>query len=305
MGYPVLGRTLLQRGEQGVLTQAVLKGLKEADSSLRGSCFAPRHGLVLPDFRLLICYACHSVLVESKSGERIDLAITNGGREEFVRSVLEHHFEWQGWAEMAGSIYHRSGLKVDIPDGYEAHGLAGTETLYLSSEREQTQSNPIPGLVTLRSDDGSEEALATTWLDHAESKKTLWYLVGGVFRHDRSTNSLVCEVDAVGESQVRAYLAEMDKPARLKATLRLRPYQEERSLETQELKWERDGFEFSELELGTGRFKMAKGVRTGIEVELYVGVLETEAGPVLITAEIPEELKDPIKTLLASLKPSR
>ena len=303
MGFPILGRTAVAGIRAQQLLAAVLEGLNSADPTERASCFAPRHGLEVGGHRLLICYACHRVVVESGPDEKESFAIAKGGNEELARVVKERKLPWQGWARIDQTMEHQDGWSITLPEGYSGHGLAGTETLYLNSLSTVEQVEPNPGTVVLKTTGTDKvEEISTTWIDHQESKDIFWLLVGAISQYEPEGNRLVCEVDTFGSSQVKEYLEDVDKPASLGARIRVRPLSDDNAgAKSQEAKWNRDGFLFQEQSIAGVDFKVAHGSKTGIEVELALGVVNTSRGSVLITAEIPSSQANPLEDIVKAL----
>lgn len=294
LGYPVLGRLELNGQEAQVLSQALLAGLREAKSSDRGDCFAPRHALESSGYRLLICYACSNVLCESPDGERHDLAITKMGNEEFASAVMKAGLPWQGWALVNGRMRHQSGLSVKVPYGYRAEGSAVSETLYLESERQAVQSIPVPGEVVLRGPDGREERLSTRWLDHSESGKAVSYLVGLSTRFESSSNLLLCEGSSFELAQIKDYFAKADRPAQLSARIRLTPVNDETALSIQKHRLRRAGYKLEPRKSRHGTFESARARRRRVDMEATVGQVETPFGKVMISAEVPVGWENPV-----------
>lgn len=301
MGYPVLGRVELDSKDANTVVRAVLKGITQADPSLQQSCFAPRHGLTFSGVKLLICYACHSVIAESKEKKRSSLAITDAGHEELVQQVLDHDLPWQGWQPAQGVMRHQSGLSVTVPDGYQAEGAAGTDTLSLQSHKLSLQQSPLPGALVLQNEDGTTQTVSTKWLDHSSTGKIIWYLVGSPSTYDPEANTRTSRGTTYQLNQVRAQLLEADKPAELRTRLKVRPLVDEGDLETQHHRLRRAGFSLGDTTVAGVDFKVARRWKDGVELKVAVGLVPTEHGPVLVTAEIPLDRPDPLSDVVLEL----
>lgn len=295
LGYPVLGRTELPYAKE--LASSVLKGLEEADASIRESCFAPRHGLVVNGRKLLICYQCHSVIAELKDGKKVNLAITDSGNQELAEAVARAELPWQGWQPVDGLMKHQSGLAVTVPEGYRANGAAGTETLYLQSLEESVQSSPMPGAVVLEDESGASETVPTKWIDHAGTGNPVWYFVGASGTFQPEKNRRIYRAPTYKLDEVRNYLLEADKPAELPARIRLRPVESGDDAKTQIRRFRRQGHKLEGKELKTARV-----VKDGIEMDLSVATVQTSLGPVMVVAEIPTDQSNPLPQLLKQLQ---
>jgi hypothetical protein len=301
LGYPVLGEVKISVEKAGGLARAVLKGLEQADASLRQDCFAPRHALVVSGEKLLICYACHSVLAESKDGKKANLAITDAGHQELAQAVMAHRLPWQGWQPFLGAMQHRSGLAIPVPGDYRAEGAAGTETLSIDSCEQIVQESPMPGALVLRNVDGTEETVHTKWLDHSTTGKLIWYLSGAASTFEPSENKRVCRGSSYELSMIKTSLSDADKPARLAARVRVRPLDDLTDLKTQQHRLRHEGYNLHDTKVGGIDFKTAIAKIDGIQVEVFAGVVPTAHGSVLIVAKIPKGLPDPVPGLVRYL----
>jgi hypothetical protein len=300
LGYPILGQAELPANRASELKNAVLNGLEEADPSLKQSCFAPRHGLLLSGQKLLICYQCHSVIAESKSGRKSNLAITDSGHAELARAVNERDLPWQGWQPVQDTLRHQSGLAVSIPGNYKAYSSAGSETLLIESNQESVQSNPLPGAFVLVQDDGTEQTYPTKWLSHAETGKPIWYLHGVSSTLGSTENRRIFRGTSDQLSQVKDYLTKADVPTTQRARVKLRPVDDELALKTQHHRLRRRGYLLKSAPLNG--FKTGTALQGGVEMQVTVGLVPTRYGPVLVSAEIPVGQPDPLPDLIRDLR---
>ena len=301
MGYPVLGRAVLDDRSSREIGQAVLQGLKETDPSLRQSCFAPRHGIEAGDQKLLICYACNSVIAESADGKKVNYAIADGGHQELAEAVFKNGLEWQSWQPVEETLRHFSGLAIPVLQGYLAVGTSHSETLSLTGRKETVQISPTPGSVVLESQEGEKETVSTQWLDHEETGSPIWYLTGLSSNYDEEENQLVCRGNSFELERIKTFLKESDRPARYRARVKLRPDSTETDLQKQILRFRRDGFKLHEQTLGGFVFKTGTGSRSGLPITVFAGLVETSSRSLLITAEIPGEQKSPLLDLVRAL----
>lgn len=304
MGYGDLGSTTLSGPPARSLTQAVLQGLQEATEADRAACFAPRHGLVLPRYRLLVCYACGSAVAEDSEGHKLSLATTLSGNEACSRAVYQNGLEWQGWQPVGSALRHARGHAVVPPPGYQGRTAAGTETLLLQRVEATEQAEPLPGEVVLTTEDGDTRVLSTQWLDHARTPEQVWLLVGRTGQYDRRKNS----VTYGGSKELLDSLADLyreaDHPGRLRAEIKLRPQAEERMAHRVERELRRDGFQLNPVLMGKDRLLTGIGRREGLEVRATVGVVQTPHGPVLLMAEIPVAAPQDLSGLIDQLRQS-
>ena len=303
MGYPVMGRAVLDDRSSKEIGLAVLRGLKETDPSLRQSCFAPRHGIESGDQKLLICYACNSVIAESPDGKKVNYAIADGGHQELAEAVFKNGLKWQSWQPVEDTLRHRSGLAIPLPQGYLAEGTSHSETLSLIGRKETVQLSPTPGSVVLENSEGQKETVTTQWLDHAETGSPIWYLTGLSSSYDEEENQRICLGNSYELDRIKTFLEESDKPARYRARVKIRPGSTESELTKQLQRLRRDGFKLHEQTLAGSVLKTGTGSRSGLPMTVYAGLLETPSGPVLVTAEVPGEQKAPLETLIRALAP--
>lgn len=298
LGYPVLGEASIESTQ---LTKAVLEGLEKADPKSRLDCFVPRHGLNFQGHKLLICYACHSVVAEFANGQKQRYAITDQGHEELARAVYEQGLPWQGWQPVGDSIRHQSGLSVQVPDGFEGRGTAGTEILYLESRQETVQQDPLPGALVLVSEEGKEE-LATTWLDHSDSGKWVWYLTGLPASFDPTTNQLTCRGLPHELAQLKARLPALDQPARKRARIQLRPLGNDTILKRELIRFRRAGYQMERHAIEGTPLMVGYCRKDGVKMEAVAGLVATDHGPVLLTSEAPLTALSTVAGLLRSLR---
>ncbi len=301
MGYPVLGRVALDSQSSLEIGRAVLRGLKETDPSLRQSCFAPRHGIGAGDYKILICYACNSVIAESADGKKVNYAIADGGHQELAEAVFKNGLEWQSWQPVEEMLRHSSGLAIVVPQGYLAEVTSHSETLSLTGRKDTVQISPTPGTVILESPEGQTETVSTQWLDHEETGSPIWYLTGLSSSYDEEENQLTCIGSSSELQRIKTFLEESDKPARYRARVKLRPDSTETDLQKQLLRFRRDGFKLHEQTLGGSVFKTGTGSRSGLPMTVFAGLVETSSGSLLMTAEIPGEQKSPLVDLVRAL----
>jgi hypothetical protein len=301
MGYPVLGRAILDGLDTLEIGQAVLRGLREADTDLRQSCFAPRHGIETGEQKLLICYACNSVIAESLDGKKVNYAITDGGHQELAEAVFKSGLGWQSWQPVGDTWRHHSGLAIPVLQGYLAEGTSHSETLSLTGRKETVQLTPTPGSVVLENPEGERETVSTQWLDHEETGSPIWYLTGLSSSYQEEENQLTCVGNAFELERIKKFLGESDKPARYRARIRIRPDSTVTDLKKQLQRLRRDGFKLHDQTLAGAVFKTGSGSRSGLPITVYAGLLETPLGPVLLTAEVPGEQKAPLETLIRAL----
>lgn len=296
LGYRVLGQAVLPIEQEA--TRAVLRGLQSADPSSRQSCFAPRHALLVEGHRVLICYACHSVTTESPEGQREHFAITEDGHKELATAVKAHGLQWQGWQPVGNAFRHQSGLAITIPEGFEARGTAGTEILYLESRRQAVQTTRLPGALVLESEE-STEVLETSWLDHSDTGRLIWYLTGLPTTFESTRNRRICRGSAYELAQLKAQLDSIDQPTKLGARIQLLPLADQTSLERELTRFRRAGYR---LETGRLNFKVGRAVKDGIEMEVSTGLVNTAHGPVLVTAELPSFGEESLDQIVRNLQ---
>ena len=301
-GYPIFGQVRLTGPEAREVCGEVLKGLESASLRNRANCFAPRHALELPGgYRLLICYACHSVLTEDPEGQKDSFAIVAAGNEELARVVLENRLPWQGWARVGGLMRYQSGLVVEVPKGYSFHGSPGMETLFLDGIKQAEQKDAIPGELVLRSPDGTEETVKTQWIDHSESVKTVWYLVGIPVSFEAEGNRLICRGESYQLGQLKDYFQRADRPAFLSPRIRITPVDDTKALQLQEHRFRKNGYQLQPVKFVGLDFQGATLTRLGITTRARVGIVKTPLGDVLVTSEIPVGWDDPSEGLVTDL----
>ncbi|MFA5508036.1 MAG: hypothetical protein WC314_26135 [Vulcanimicrobiota bacterium] len=302
LGYPVLGKAELQPAEASVVVAAVLKGLREADPSVRQSCFSPRHALESEGHKFLICFACNSVVYEAPDGQKRNFAITSSGNEELAGAVLKRHLPWQGWQPLDGAVWHRSGLTVLVPRGYRAHGAAGTETLFLTSLEAIPQALPMPGVVVLETPDGQSEELPSRWLDHSQTGSAMWYLTSLPNTYDPSRNRRTFRGSSYELAHIKTQLQESDVPALRAARIKVRPVHDPAALRRQERRLQRDGGETSSVEIAGVQFLVTRSLDRGLEIERAAGLVRTNHGDVLVIAEVPTGLESVLAQVVQSLE---
>jgi hypothetical protein len=302
LGYPVLESAVLSERETDVITRSVLSGLTQAESSLRHSCFAPRHALLLSNHKLLICYACHSVSAELPDGQRVELAITDSGHKELAQAVFDHNLPWQGWQPVGDGVrHHRSDLAAVVPEHYEARGATGSDTLTLESRIPLIQPARMPGTLVLVSQDGDEEVIPTEWLDHALTGKTAWYLAGLRGSFEPSANRREFRGSATELLQLKSYFTKTDQRARRVPWVRIRPTEDGDALKIQQHKMRLNGYLPKDTVIEGVHFKVAQFEESGMELESFAGLVPTAGGPVLVTAELPQGQPNPLSNLVRGL----
>ncbi|MCA9778094.1 MAG: hypothetical protein KC800_15300 [Candidatus Eremiobacteraeota bacterium] len=301
LGYPVLGRAVLDVESSREIGQAVLQGLKEADPSVRQSCFAPRHGIEMGGSKLLICYACSSVVAEFSDGQKASYAIGEAGHRELAEAVFRQGLKWQSWQPVEETLRHHSGLAIPNIEGFKAEVGSGSETLSLTGRKETVQLTPTPGSVVLESESGQRESISTQWLDHAETGSPIWYLTGLSSSYDDEDNRRTCTGNAFELERIKAFLQESDKPARYRTRMKVRPDSSEADLDRQLQELRRQGYKLRDEQQGGVVIKTGTGSRSGIPMTVFAGLIETSSGPVLLTAEVPGEQRAPLSSLVRSL----
>ena len=303
LGYPILGQAVLDTESSREIAQAVLRGLKEADPAVRQSCFAPRHGLEMGGAKLLLCYACSSVVAEFSDGKKMSYAIGEAGHRELAEAIFRQDLKWQSWQPVEETLRHHSGLAVPNIEGFKAEVASGSETLSLTGRKESVQLTQAPGSVVLENESGQRESISTQWLDHAETGSPIWYLTGLSSSYDDEDNRRTCTGNTFELERIKAFLQESDKPARYRTRIKVRPGASEADLDKQLQELRREGYKLREQQLDGASMKAATGSRSGIPMTVFAGLIETSSGQVLLTAEVPGDQKAPLETLIRALAP--
>jgi len=302
LGFPILGQVELAPEESVEIAESVLTGLVEADAAAKQNCFAPRHALTISDRKFLICYACHTALVEVEEGRKVKLAITESGHAELAQAVYDHGLGWQGWQPVGDELRHESGLALTVPTGYTAQVSAGTDSLDLRSRADTVQQEERPGRFLFENEEtGEVVTVPTSWLDHSTTDRPVWYLLGRTGTFDSARNERRFRGSAFELARIQAFLKSADQPSRRVVRILVRPLEDESELQTQIHKLRRKGYELEESEVDTHRFKTARFREAGTEIEIFVGSVSTAQGPVLVRAEVPGDIPNPLPDLIRNL----
>ena len=139
-GYLVLGSTILEPARARPLAKALIEGIDGKTDRLEMLCFEPRHGLVVGEFELIICFECCQIYVFSDYKQVGKLLTTGYAYEAFAREVRDQSLAWPGWNyDENDTFVHASGLAftpgtMDVSPGYD-------DWLYIS------QGNSFPEVV--------------------------------------------------------------------------------------------------------------------------------------------------------------